>query len=118
MIANSIIMERPLTSAEKAKIRAEKAREAREAELIAKSLKWRDLEPANEVFLLDEIPPERQWTSLKWKRNAPVSTHAIYRSFFSNTIIDRLGGEADINDFISGVRYTMLKNGKRSKTMH
>lgn len=106
-------MSRPLTAEEKALERAERAAAAKEAVRIAECLKWRDVDSKKEVFLLDVVPPERHWTQFKMRKGATL--HRIYRSFYTDSVIDRIGNACKREDFIMGVRHTEIKSKDGSK---
>jgi hypothetical protein len=97
-------MDRPLTAAEKAKERAARMKAQKDAARIAEGLKWRDVDLSKEVFLIDEMAPVNQWTTFKLRNSAFLTTHIIFRTFFTDSIVDRLGNDADEKEFVSGVR--------------
>jgi hypothetical protein len=106
-------MSRPLTAEEKALQKATKTAEAKDAVRIAECLKWEDVNSNKTVFLLDVIPPEKAWTVLKLRKGATL--HQIYRSFYTDAIINRLGAGLNRADFVMGVRHTELKSNDGSK---
>ena len=63
----------------------------------------------NEVFLMEELPAETAWTTLK-VRKGDVSKHAIYRTLLNDNIITRLGNDIDQDIFNSGSCKTRLES--------
>jgi hypothetical protein len=106
---------RPATTRERAIIEAGRRKARIDALRTAEGLRWRDVDSSKEVFIMDELPPEEAWATLNI-RKGDVSMHTIYRKFFTDSIIDRLGNDIDPNSF-SRSRKTKLKNGKFSRTM-
>lgn len=99
-------MDRPLTAEEKA-LKAAKKAEEKEAVRIAECLKWwQDVNSNKTVFSLDILPPERAWTQLKLRKGA--SLLQIYRRFYTDKLIDRLGHGLKSYDFVMGKYYTTL----------
>ena len=71
---------RPATPIERALDEAERRRARIDALRIAEGLRWRDVDPRQEVFIMDELPPEEAWTTLNI-RKGDVSIHTIHRKF-------------------------------------
>ena len=106
-------MQRPLTAEEKALERAERATAAKEAVRIAECLKWRDVDTKKEVFLLDVVQPEKHWSQFKMRKGTTLLQ--IYRSFYTDAVIDRIGYARKPQDFIMSIRHTAIKSKDGSK---
>jgi hypothetical protein len=69
---------RPATPFERALNDGERRRARNDALRIAEGLRWRDVDPSKEVFLMDELPVEEAWATLNI-RKGDVSMHMIYQ---------------------------------------
>jgi hypothetical protein len=99
---------RPATPIGRALNKGERRKARIDALRTAEGLRWRDVDSSKEVFIMDELPAEEAWATLNI-REGDVSMHTIYRTFFTDSIIDRLGNDIDPNSF-SRSRKTKQKN--------
>jgi hypothetical protein len=52
-------------------------------------LKWRDVDPTKECFLIDELPPAEAWATLNL-RSSDSSLFSIFQKFVNGHIVERL----------------------------
>jgi len=71
---------------------------------------WRIINPKEECFLLDELPPETAFLTLQMRKGKDIHTYFdIFRRFINNNIINHLCSNMSEADLYLGSRVTYKK---------
>ena len=74
---------------------------------------WRIINPKEECFLLDELPPEAAFLTLQMRKGKDLHTYFdIFRRFINNNIINHLCSNMSEADMYLGSRVTYKKEHK------